>query len=90
MEFVRDMSGHMVFIANDVIADEGKPEDIFGPLKISWPENFRAGSGRAGSGLEEPGGSVLSGLLSDLYRNKYNTKFIQNARINLTNPDILC
>ena len=40
MAFARDVSSHVVFMANGVIAEEGKPEQIFGDPKNPLTKDF--------------------------------------------------
>ena len=40
MAFARDVSSHVVFMANGVIAEEGKPEEIFGDPKNPLTKDF--------------------------------------------------
>ena len=40
MAFARDVSSHVVFMANGVIAEEGKPEQIFGDPKNPPTKDF--------------------------------------------------
>jgi len=42
MAFAREVSNHVIFMANGVIVEEGSPEDIFGNPKDSRTKEFLA------------------------------------------------